>query len=229
MNPRLSLPEEALLLGWDDERGKNRWTANLGMVVAGAALMELVLREAAAVTDDGVRAAGQDTGELVLDTVLAEIRASRKPRSVKQWVQHLGNRRQLRDAVLESLLRQGIVRRDERRVLGLLPVRRYPVTQRHRPEEIRQRVRGALTGEDEVEDPRDAALAGLVEPGGSVLLRQLVPKEQRQQARERAKALARGEGVSRDVAKAVSQANAAAMAAISAAAAASASSSSSSS
>lgn len=229
MDARLTLPEEALLLGWDGERGKNRWTANHGMIVAGAALMELVLREAVAVTDDGVRAVGHDTGDPALDTVLGELRESRKSRSVKQWVQYLGNRWDVRNATLESLVRRGIVRREERRFLGLFPVRRYPVTQPHRAEEVRQRVRWVLTSDGEVDDPRDGALAGLVEPGGTVLLRQLVPKEQRKQARERAKALARGEGVSHDVAKAVSEANAAAMAAISAAAAASAASSSSSS
>lgn len=56
-----------------------------------------------------------------------------------------------------------------------------------------------------------------------MLLRRLVPREQRRDARRRAKALTKGEAVSADVAKAIGDANGALVAVMGAAAASSSS------
>ncbi|QBI21100.1 GPP34 family phosphoprotein [Egibacter rhizosphaerae] len=225
---RLSLPEELLLLGWDDERGKNTGTANLLALLGGAAFLDLALRGAIDATGKHVEAREGDTGHPVLDGVLERIRTDRKSRDVKGWVGWYGQRNDLRDEVLDHLLAQGIVRREERKILGLIRLTRHPVTQRVRVEELRRRAGALLTSSEPLDDPRDAALGGLLEPAGGTLRARLVPRGQRRAAARRAKELAKGEGMSSEVADAIGEANAAAMAAITAAAAVSAASAGSS-
>jgi hypothetical protein len=128
--------------------------------------------------------------------------------TTKAWVQRLDNRRWLRTMVLEQLVARGILRKQTRRLLGLVPLARHPVADRARATELRERVLRVLTQLEPVADPRDAALGSLVHPAGFMLLRRLVPGEQRRDARWRAKALSRGEGMSAEVAKAIGGANA---------------------
>lgn len=222
---RLTLAEDMLLLGWEDERGWNRYTDNLAMLLGGAAILELVLDERLELIDGRLEVTGTDTGHPALDLVLGRIRESRKPRKTKTWVQRLGNRPKLKRAVLQRLTDRGILREERRRILGLIPVTRYPVVDRQRVAETRERVTATLTLPEPVDDARDAALASLVRPGGGRLLRRLVPKEQRRAARKRAKALSKGEAMSADIAQAIGESNAATMAAIGAAASSSSSSS----
>lgn len=221
---RLTLPEEFLLLGWEDQRGWNRYTDNLAMLLGGATILELVLEERVSITDGRLHATGAATGHPTLDLALERIRASRRPRTTKSWVQRLGNRPGLKRSVLHHLAGRGVLRQEQCRLLGLFPVTRYPVADPQRLAWIRERVTRSLTGSDAVDDPRDASLAGLVHPAGR-LLRRLVPGGQRRAAKRRAKALSKGEAMSADIARAIGEANAAAMAAVGAAAGASSSSS----
>jgi golgi phosphoprotein 3 len=219
---RLTLPEEMLLLGWNDEQGRNRSTYNLSMLLAGASVLELVLRDAVTVSGDHLHATSAQLDDPVLDRVLDEIRSSNRPRSVKGWVARIGQRRWLRPMVVNHLVEQGILRHETKSVLGLITWSSYPVVDRSAVTELRDRPLHVLTRPEPVADVSDAALGGLVHSGGGTLLRQLVPGEQRADARKRAKALSKGEGISADVAKAIGDANVATMAAITAAAAAAA-------
>lgn len=227
MTERLTLPEEFLLLGWDDERGKNRYTQNLAMLLAGAAIVDLVMEGTVTVSNRRLDVVGQPTGHPPLDLVRSRVRDSRRPRTTKSWVQRLGNRSELRKAVLKNLVVQGVLSEQRKRILGLIPVTRHPVMDTTRVEAIRRRVADTLTRTDEVDDARDAALGALVRPAGGSLIRRLVPKEHRRAARQRAKALSKGDGVTADVARAIEDANTAVIAAVAASTAAAASSSSS--
>lgn len=216
----LILPAQLLLIGWDDEKGRNGSTQNLPMLLAGASIVELLLREAVTVTDDRLHVVGTDVGDATLGRVLEEIRQSKKSRKVKEWVSHLGQRRWLRPTLLDQLVGEAVLRRESRKVLGVFTVTRFPVADRSTVVELRDHAARILTRPEPVDDARDAALGGLLHSGGGTLLRQLVPKEQRKFARERAKALSKGEAVSADVAKAIGEANAAVMTAVMAGAAA---------
>ncbi|WP_158542833.1 GOLPH3/VPS74 family protein [Phytoactinopolyspora halophila] len=217
---RLTLPEELILLGWDDGRGRNRYTQNLPMLVAGASVLELVLRDALTIEKDRVHASNTRLDHHALDRVLQEIREDSKQRSIKNWVQRLGHSRWLRGMLLEQLTERGIVRDESSRVLGLFPWSRHPVADSATVTALRERMARALTQEEPVSDARDAALGGLAHSAGGSLIRRLVPREQRQAARRRAKALSKGEAVSADVAKAIGETNAGVMAAAAAAVAA---------
>lgn len=222
---RLTLPEEVLLLGWNDEVGRNRSTQSLPTVLAGATVLDLVLREAVTVADDRLRVAGDRTGIRVLDAALDDVASSGRTRTIKAWVGRWGSRGWVKEAVLAQLVDRGVLRADRRRFLGLVPYTVHPVADHARVAALRDRVGQVLIGAGPVADARDAALGGLLSTAGGSLISRLVPRAQRRQARERAKALAKGQGVSTEVAKAISAANAAAMAAITAASTSSSSSS----
>lgn len=223
---QLTLPEELLLLGWDDERGRNLYTSNLEMLLAGAAIVNLVLDGTLTISNRRLEVTGAATGSPPLDLVRKQVRDSRKRRTTKAWVQRLGGRSHLKKATLKHLVDEGILAERQKRILGLIPVTRYPVTDTVRVESIRRRVAETLTRTDPVDDTRDAALGGLVHPAGGRLVRRLVSKDQRRAARQRAKALSKGDAMSTDVAQAIDDANTAMIAAVGAAAAASSSSSS---
>lgn len=225
---RLTLPEELLLLGWDDERGRNVYTSNLEMLLAGAAIVDLVLDGNLSISNRRLEVTGAPTGRPHLDLVRKQVRDSRKRRTTKVWVQRLGGRSHLKKAILKDLANQGIVAERHKRMLGLIPITRYPVTDTMRVESVRRRAAESLTRPAPVEDTRDAALGGLIHPAGGRLVRRLVSKDQRRAARQRAKALSKGDAVSADVARAIDDANAAMIAAVGAASAAAASSSGSS-
>lgn len=217
---RLTLPEEILLLGWDDERGRNRYNSNLGAILAGATMLELVLAGAVSIEDGKVRAAAEEIGEGAVDDSLRKVAERRRARSVKGWVHHWNGRRHVRDAVLNRLADRGIVRQESRRVMGLFPVERYPVVGTERVDRLRSAVGEILTESTTLTDERDAALGALVGVSGSRLIRRLVPQGLGRTAKKRAKALAKGDGVSKEVAQAIAEANAAVVAAVGAAVAA---------
>jgi hypothetical protein len=223
---RLTLPEELLLLGWDDDRGYNRSTQHLGALLAAALLLELDLRGHISIDDDRVHPSSGPTGEAHLERLLDELRASRRPRKVKAWIQRVSHRSWPRAAVLDRLTERGIVRRERRRFLGVVPYTRHPVVDRAVTDQLRQRVAVVLLHRGPLTDARDALLGALVTPAGGGLLRRLVPSDRRRDARRRAKELTQGEGVSRDVARVIDEINAATVVAITAGAAAASSSSS---
>lgn len=221
---RLTLPEEVLLLGWDDRKGRNQANTNLGGVLAGSTLLELVVSGAVSIVDKKVRALATTVDQPAVAPALEQIAGRERLRSVKGWVHHWNGRRFIRASILESLVQRGIVKRERNKILGIFPMERYPVIEQGRVEGVRARAVEILESDDTLTDERDAALGSLVGISGYWLIRRLVPKEMRRKARERAKALTKGDGVSSEVAAAIAEANAAVMGAVGAAAAVSSSS-----
>ncbi len=216
----LSVAEEFLLLTWHDEKGKDTHTGSFRMLLAGAHVIDLALAELVTVEDGKlVTTAGAAPQDALHAQLVDRIRADTKPRKVSRWMNRWGSDKQVRQAAPDRLVERGILRAEERRLLGLFPMTRYPVGDTATAQEVRRRVGDVLVSDVEP-SPRDAALAGLAATGGSKLVTRLVGKADRKAALRRGKRLAK-EGVSSDVADAVQEAQAAAMAAITAAAAAS--------
>lgn len=156
----VALAEELLLLGYDDESGKatgSRIALDLGM--AAAVLVELALAERIAYSDGSIVVIDPTpTGDAIADDVLARIAAD-TPHSPSSWVQRL--RHGLRDRILADLVARGVVRDIDETELGFIHIHRYPVADASVEAECRQRLAGALTGEN-APDERTAALATLL-------------------------------------------------------------------
>jgi hypothetical protein len=157
----VALPEELLLLAYDDVSGKakgSRIGLDLGM--AAAVLVELALAGRITYSDGSIVVADPaPIGEPIADEVLGRMAAD-TPHSAASWVQRL--RHGLRDRILADLCRRSVIRDvDETAMEGYVHVHRYPVIDSTVEAEVRVRLAGALTGEQEP-DERTAALAALV-------------------------------------------------------------------
>lgn len=124
----LDLAEELLLLALEDESGKvtPAASASLEYGLAGAVLMDLVIGGRLGVEDDSLAVVdGAPTGDGVLDGALARIEASRKPRDAQHWVGKLGGDG-LKEPLLAGLVERGVLSQEERMVLWIIPLTRYP-------------------------------------------------------------------------------------------------------
>lgn len=167
MAEQLTLPQAfALLLVRPD--GKIGMVApNLTIGLGGAVVADLALR--GLVTYERPRVLARKaapTGDPVLDGPHGEILAAPTPRRVTSWVSRLG-KRPLRDAVLDGLVQQGILDRQERRVLGIFPSTAYPEQDGAAEKLLRGSVGDVLHG-SLVPTPFTAALIGLLDATGTL-------------------------------------------------------------
>lgn len=218
----LSLGEELLLLAMDDERGTvhGAAAAALPFGLAGALLLDLTLRGRLAAEGNDLTVADRTpTGDDLLDEALATIAGARRARSARHWIARLsGGASHLKDRLLGRLIWRGILRREDRPILGIIPSPRYPAVDFTTEWELRQRIRATVL-EGEAPDARTAVLLSLVQ--ACRLADAIFTREERAPARRRLHEIARGECVGTAVAEAVAGMEAAAAAAVIAATSAS--------
>ncbi|GGS00268.1 hypothetical protein GCM10010252_43720 [Streptomyces aureoverticillatus] len=119
----LSLPARTVLLSWRADDGRDAPAADLHLAVRAAALAELARR--GLLSDDGgivTPVLGGRTGDDPLDALMELVEESR-PRRWRAWMTRR-SRSQLRE-VKDQLVREGHLRVERTRVLGVFPSRRY--------------------------------------------------------------------------------------------------------
>jgi hypothetical protein len=165
-----SLAEEIVLLSLDDDSGRPLGRSGMApdLALAGALLMDLALAGRVDTDRDRIWVADNTpTWDAVADRVLAELDTPGAPGDARGAIMLLARgAAAARDALLARLVEAGILRRQEGRVLWVFPDRRYPKgTGREAAEDARARLRRLLLTE-EIPDPRDALLLGLVRASG---------------------------------------------------------------
>jgi hypothetical protein len=221
-----TLPERLLLLSLDDDGQPRDPRSALGYALAGAALTELLLAGRLANRDGRLQVVSPaPTGDPVLDEVLRQVEAEPRPRKLKWWVSRLGGggwrRPSVRNRLIDHLTSEGVLARDQERLLGLFPVTRHPPAEPTADDQARAAVRAVLVGGREPDEPT-AALVALVEAAG--LVDACVGRSERRQARQRAKQIAAGDQVGEAVRRVQQEVMAAITAAVVASAATTASS-----
>lgn len=174
-----TLPAKLYLLAWDPDRQRLSHRDDLGYLLRGAILADLSLRGCVRDEDGDVRASGtRRTGDRVLDDMLREINEDR-PRGWGAWVRRRAGATLI--AVEDQLAAAGVVKVDERRVLGLFRRRRATVTE---PAALRAAVRDAALGNRPVSSvaDADAALVALAATGD---LRTVLSRRERKDNAER--------------------------------------------
>ncbi|WP_328476032.1 GPP34 family phosphoprotein [Actinoplanes sp. NBC_00393] len=163
--------EDLMLLLLDDETGIPAGAGTLHYTLGGAVLAELALLGRIE-TDGGypalnnpmVHAAGD--GPLP-DQLLQEAydKVAEKPRLAQTLLIEIGTR--LREPVIDRLLERGLIRREEKRVLGLFRSTRMPTDDARHEEELRSRIRAVLVDGAEP-DARTAVLTALLSASGAL-------------------------------------------------------------
>lgn len=160
----LSYAEELYLLALDDQKGVIRVVPSyaLDYALGGAILMELALANRIDSDLSTVEVISpKTTGDALLDTVLHELSEVPELHPISYWLKVLASQAgEIEKRVLESLIRKGILRQENRRVLWVFEVRRYPLVDNREVKEVRTRLQELISGTD-IPDARDVVLVSL--------------------------------------------------------------------
>ena len=201
----LTFTEEILLLLLDDKDGSfvPIPKANLGCAIGGAVLMDLAFAyridtdpESLTVTDP------TPTGNPMLDPALAKIAAQGRGTDTRTWIRVLSveDAPAIREQALQSLVARGIVVQREERVMWAFRTRRYPTIDGNVEQEVKLRIADVLFSDD-IPDPRDVALIGLVD--ACDILREIFPDRDMEQCRPRIDQLRKMDLIGRELAQAI--------------------------
>ncbi|MCL2787976.1 MAG: GPP34 family phosphoprotein [Micrococcales bacterium] len=218
----MRIAEELLLLYYDDAKGTvDPLVDSIDYRLAGAVLVELALLDRVEVTEseerlpDGTRVKrgrvvvrGEGScGDLEFDNALAEVAA--KPRTPSALVPILA--KGLRKRLLADLAEHGVLRRDKRKAAGLFPHTRWPAEDGAHEASLRARLQAVLL-DGATPSPSEAALLALGDGAG--LVKRLVPKPHRKEAKARAKEVASSTWASDATKKAIDELMAGVIAAV---------------
>ncbi|MFN7972962.1 MAG: GPP34 family phosphoprotein [Acidobacteriota bacterium] len=163
---RLAVHDEVLLLALCNRKGTvRRWAAMYRMALGGAIVGELLESghlEIAGVPRRFVEATDRSPLEdPVLGSCLQRVASATRRKDVVGWVGAFARQGDLRAAIAMALCREGILREDERRLLGIFRQRVYPEVDPGPERAIRARIERAVEGEA-APDARTALLVSVL-------------------------------------------------------------------
>ena len=143
------------------------------------------------------------TGNPMLDGTLAKIAAQGSESDTRTWIRVLSveDAPAIREQALESLVARGIVQVREERVMWAFRTRRYPTIDGNVEQEVKLRIGEVLFSED-IPDPRDVALIGLVD--ACDILDEIFPGKDMEQCRPRIDQLRKMDLIGRELSNAIS-------------------------
>ena len=207
----IRLYQAVMLLALSEERGTMNG-AYVEYATAAALLSELLMHERIAIeTDNKNKVLVMDdssTDDALLDEALDQIKVAKRQRKLQDWVQKLGQLKDLKHKVAQSLADAHIVAAEKEKVLWLFERRVYPELNPEPEQQIREAMRSAVMSDDEVE-PRVAILVALA--NSAKLLPQVFTKQELKQRKKRVEQLEKGEMVSAAAKQAVAAIEAAVM------------------
>lgn len=160
----LTFPEEIVLLALDDKTGKFVDLPPLSMdqALAGAALLELAFQNRIDTDLTHLSLVNpKPTGEEMLDPLLEKIVTAKDKKDAKYWVGVFSaDGETIREKVLRRLVQRGILKQEEKKILWVIPGRRYPMVNDQEEREVRKRIRSVVV-DGEVPGPRDVVLVSL--------------------------------------------------------------------
>ena len=166
----LTFAEEILLLMLDDEDGTflPTRTSAVEYVLAGAVLLDLAFANRIDNDERQLLVLDQTpTGYPMLDRVLTRISSSSGTRDTRAWLEKITGEDtdEIRSMALDSLVKRGILEARDQKFLWVFRSRSYPIVDGRAEREAKLRVTGVLLSDD-IPDPRDVAMIGLVDACG---------------------------------------------------------------
>jgi len=200
----LSFAEEIFLLALDDKQGviKPLPVSALDYALAGALLMDLALQDRidTDLTSLSVTAT-KPTGDPILDDTLRDLQQKPEPQPTSFWLKHFADQsKRIQERVLERLIQKGILKQQNRRILWVFEVRRYPLMDNHEVKEVKTRLRELILSDD-IPDAREVVLINL--GNACRLLDDLFTPAEYERVRPRIIALARLDLIGQEMAKSI--------------------------
>ncbi|MFH1477885.1 MAG: GPP34 family phosphoprotein [Verrucomicrobiota bacterium] len=200
----LSFAEEIFLLALDDKQGviKPLPVSALDYALAGALLMDLALQDRIDTDLTSLSVTNtQLTGDPILDDTLRDIQQKPESQPTSFWLKYFADQsRRIQERVLARLIQKGILKQENRRILWVFEVRRYPLMDNHEVKEVKTRLRELILGDD-IPDSREVVLINL--GNACRLLDDLFTPAEYEQVRSRITALARLDLIGQEMAKSI--------------------------
>jgi hypothetical protein len=196
----LTLPEQLLLLAMDDKKGTILRAAVIPIRfgLAGAAIMELALREKVKISDKKLDLVNDSyTGDNLLDEVINQFKNTNKSKSASDWIIVLANKENIQKLTVDSLVNKGIFEAEEHKTLGVFNSTHYPMKDSGEELGIKEKIRRVVLYNNEP-DTRVAVLIGLVNTCG--LTNEIFSKDERKEAKNRIKEISNSDLISKTVA-----------------------------
>jgi hypothetical protein len=206
--PPLTVLEEFLLLALDDLAGQFYPLARstFDCATAGAALMDLTLRRR---LDNDLKnifvTDATPTGDDILDPVLQVMATAPllSPKPITEALRQLADEGEaLREKALKRLEARGILRREDKKILWVIGVRRYPMQHHEEQREAKLRILGVILREG-IPEAHDIMLVALAQACG--LFRHVLSGHELAVAQLRIDQIAQMDLIGQAVAKAVSE------------------------
>lgn len=141
------------------------------------------------------------TGDLILDETLRILQSQPIAQTTTHWLSYLaGQAKDLQDRVLKRLVEKGILKLENRKILWVFQVRRYPLQDNREVKEVKTRLR-ELIKSNEIPDPREAVLISLV--NACRLFDEIFTEAELEQYRPRIAALAKLDLIGQEVARSI--------------------------
>ena len=161
----LFLHEELMLLTLRDKKGTVVAESTYKYALGGAMLAEMLLRGKVSVAEGKRKLLelvdAKPMGDPLLDECLSKIASAKRRASIKTWVSRFAQLKKLRDRCATQLVRSGILRADEDKILLLFTRKIYPELDPRPEREIVERLRKAIFTESRDLDPRTVVLVSL--------------------------------------------------------------------
>lgn len=171
MNKQLYLHEEVMLLALKDEEGTIASGTSYQYALAGAVLAELLLREKITVEERkkkkyAVLKDPTPLGDPVIDACLEKVVNAKSNQQLQTWVSRFSGLKDLKNRVAHGLVRRGILRADEDKVMLLFTRKVYPEVNPEPERKMIKRLRDAIFTDAEDIDPRTVVLVSLGDSTG---------------------------------------------------------------
>lgn len=200
----LTFAEEILLLALDDQKGtiKPLPAQAMKFALAGALLMELAMLDRIDTDLHTLKVVSTAaTGDDLLDETLKLVQSSPSEQNTPYWLNELAWQRQdLQERVLRQLVDKGVLKVEDRKILWVFALRRYPMMDGREVKEVRARLRDVVSSDD-IPDPRDAVLVGLV--NACQLFDQIFTEDELARLRPRIEKLAKLDLIGREVTRSI--------------------------
>jgi golgi phosphoprotein 3 len=192
----LYLHEELMLMVLRDREGTMASSSTFSYAAGGAVLAELMLQKRIEVELDKKKKFARvcdprPVGDPLLDACLARLATAKRRAQLATWVSRFAGTRKLKHLVAGQLVRRGILRVDQDKVLGIFRRTIYPELD-PRPERLlNARLERAILGADQDVDTRTAVLISLA--ASADLLQLVIDKKQLKRRRERIALISNGD------------------------------------
>lgn len=207
MNPPLTLLEEVVLLSLDDTTGAHLplMPQAIGYGLAGAVLGDLEMAGRLKTETKRVEVINADpVGNALLDPWLKRISDEEKAHPLAYWLDVFSNERHaLENSALERLIERGILKRQDKKILWVIGLRRYPTIHNEERVEVKTRLAALIQSEDHPSH-FDATLISLLR--GCYLISEVFGADLLENRSDRINAIADADPVGRQVAVATREA-----------------------